>query len=436
MGKLNIHIHTVGCRANQADSSVLTAHLNPETIAVTGAENAEVYVINTCCVTVEAERDGKKFARRMLRKNPSAGVIFTGCAVSAFSDITEEFSSQVLAVGGGATSPKALASWVNEFASGHRLAAPLPSTKSRRYQYFEDEGESFNIVGNVQGRTRALLKIQNGCTHNCSYCIVPKARGPEQSMRPEEIFRQVDALAAAGARELVFTGVQMGAWGIDLADVPSLAEIVDESALRFSPGRIRLSSIEPWSVDESLIAVMAKNERICAHLHIPLQSGDDDVLADMKRGYCASEWLEKVKMARERIPHVAVGTDVICGFPTESESAFDNTLQVLEQSGVSYVHGFSYSRRPGTLAAKKWGDNRTVAKERVRRVRALGEQLQSAYVSTQVNTVREVLVETAVRGVTDTFLTVQLAAATPGELVKCELVRCDGDADSLCAKLR
>ena len=435
MGAIKVHIHTIGCRANQADSSVLSAHLDPA-VATLGEEmDADVIVINTCCVTTEAERDCKKTARRLLRQNPNGKVLFTGCAVSAFKSFADEFSGQVLSVGGGATSPVELAGWLNNWAQEKRADAALPSTKSRQYDYFASaDAPEFQSVANVAGRTRALLKIQNGCTHHCTYCIVPKARGPEQSMPREMVLQQVAHMKAGGAKELVFTGVQIGAWGRDLPGQPSIAALLDDAANLFAPGRIRLSSIEPWSVDEALIEVMASNHRICNHLHMPLQAGDDQVLADMRRGYTGAQWLEKVQMAQRRIPGIAVGTDVICGFPTEDEAAFENTLKIIEASKVAYVHGFSYSRRPGTIAAKKWGDNRETAKSRVRVLRALGEKLRLAYLQTVRGTTCEVLVEDPNRGITDTFLQVRLVDAPPQTLMSVCVDTCAEAPDSLCAK--
>lgn len=438
VNQLAVYIQTVGCRSNQADSSVLEAHLHPETICVVSSwEDANVVVINTCCVTVEAERDCKKFARRVLRAQPQCRVLFTGCAVSAFSSFASDFSAQVVSLGGGATSPKDIAAWLNDFAKGSVPLSfvQLPSTKSRTYAYFHGSlDESYRAVDNIHGRTRGLLKIQNGCTHNCSYCIVPKARGPEQSMSVDEVLKNVAQRKRDGHAELVLTGVQIGAWGKDIIGSISLSELLDRIAILFSPGRVRLGSIEPWSVDGELIDVVASHRNICNHLHIPLQSGDDGVLTDMKRGYTALQWLNTVQLAKTKIGEVAIGTDVICGFPTETEQAFNNSLTILAQAQVAYVHGFSYSRRPGTLAAKLYGENRTVAKERVRRVRAQAETWRSAYVESQVGRECEVLIEESFRGLTDTFLQVSTDFGKRGQLVSCVLQRCGDVVDSLCAK--
>ncbi len=436
MGKLKVFIHTVGCRANQADSAVLQAHLDPAVAIMGAGDDADIFVINTCCVTTEAERDCKKAARRLLRENPAGKVLFTGCAVSAFADFSKEFKERVLVAGGGATSPAILGGWLNEYSRKSGDVVPLSAAKLRENDYFAEPDEAaFQTVANVQGRTRALLKIQNGCTHNCTYCIVPKARGKEQSMPVDMVLKQVTALKDAGAMELVFTGVQIGAWGKDLPGTPTIAALLDEAAGVFAPGRIRLSSIEPWSVDEALIDVMAGNDRICRHLHMPLQSGDDGVLADMKRGYTAAEWLEKVRMAKAKIRDVSVGTDVICGFPTEDERAFQNSLDVVAASEVAYVHGFSYSRRPGTIAAQKWGENRQIARERVRQLRALGEKLQQRFVAGMMGKSVEILVEDGHRGITDNFLSIRLDDGGDQTLVSGVLFRCMEQPDSVCAKI-
>jgi threonylcarbamoyladenosine tRNA methylthiotransferase MtaB len=282
-----------------------------------------------------------------------------------------------------------------------------------------------------------MLKIQNGCRHHCTYCIVPRARGPEESMPEDVLRRRVTAFRDAGVRELVLTGIQLGAWGTDLPGRPSLGDAVRLAADAFAPGRIRLSSVEPWSVDESLVRAVADNPRVCPHFHIPLQSGDDGVLRDMGRGYTASAYLEKLALIRASIPGAAIGTDVLCGFPTESEDAFDNTLAVMRAAAFSHVHGFSYSKRPGTRATALYGaGDRTSARRRVQRVRALGEALAADFLATQVGRCCDVLVEESGRGLTDTFVSVRVDGAPQGALIPCRLKIDEGARDRLWADHR
>ena len=407
MNLFKVAISTVGCRANQADSGYLASHLDPERVEVVDRfDAADLVVINTCCVTAEAERDCRKRARRALKASPRARVVLAGCAVTAIDGFGKEISPRIEMRSGTAATPEALAGWINSLAGGAPDAVP--------------DGD---LSAALLGRTRGLLKIQTGCSHFCAYCIVPKARGKERSMPREAVLREVARFADAGVREVVLTGVQIGAWGKDLGGA-SLATLLLDAADRMGPGRIRLSSIEPWSVDEALIDAMASHPRICAHLHLPMQSGDDRILAAMRRGYDAASYLKVVERVRRRMPDAAIGTDVILGFPGEDDAAFRNTLQTLSVLEPAYLHAFTYSPRPGTRAAL--AENRPekqTAQERTRIVRAQGEGFAEAARNTHLGGIREVIVEEALpegfSGLTDTFVRVRFRAgdAAPGTLI-------------------
>lgn len=399
MALMKISISTIGCRANQADSEALARDLNDGVMEVVKSNaSADLVVVNTCCVTREAERDSLKAARRALASRPGTRVILFGCAVRAIPGFAGNMGERVTILDD--MEPADVAKRIN------RLAGAEPSV---------------DRVGNktktASDRTRALLKIQSGCSHRCAYCVVPLARGAERSMAPREAIDEAVRLSEQGFKEIVLTGVQLGAWGSDLGGKPRLSDLVSQIARIIAPGRLRLSSIEPWSVDDDLIDALASNDRICRHLHIPLQSGDDRILAAMGRGYSAGQYLELVERVRNRIPDVALGADVILGFPGEDERAFDNTLKALSQMKPAYLHAFPFSPRLGTSAASM--ERRPplfAAKERVREVRRFGDLSARRYRNSQIGKSREVLVEKrqggSARGLTDNFI--QVVLESPG----------------------
>jgi threonylcarbamoyladenosine tRNA methylthiotransferase MtaB len=409
--RVKISVCTVGCRANQADGEALLRGLDGARFEAVGdLARADAVVINTCCVTSEAERDCRKLVRRALREPQVAAIVVTGCAVTAFPGFVDRL--------GFGSDPRIEAA----VAPGEvrdrleRIAASLPDGASGEH---ED-----GVEPRPQKRTRALLKIQNGCSHGCAYCIVPRARGPERSTPIAEAMEGAARLAGEGHREIVLTGVQLGAWGVDLPSRPRLAELVTKVADRIAPGRVRLSSVEPWSVDAALLDAVAGHSGVCAHLHVPLQSGADRVLGLMGRGYTTRDFAALAESAHARIPGLAFGTDVLCGFPTEIGDEHALTLRSLAELGFTYVHAFPYSPRPGTRAAMLGGSpGRTVAKARVREVRAAGAWLARRFVESQIGAVREVIVEESrggvARGVTDNFLSVEISgAAKVGDLVR------------------
>ncbi len=428
MSRMKVAVCTVGCRANQSDSSRLVRHLHPELIElVSDPQSADVTIINTCCVTAQAERDCRKLARRAL---PSGRVILTGCAVSANPGFAEAIDAKAEARGGGDRDPRDLADWLNELATGCRATLPSPFRP-----------EHFDVTG-LLGRTRGLLKVQSGCRHMCSYCIVPKARGPESSVPLEDVLADISAMRDQGVREIVLTGVQLGAWGKDLPGRQELAELTARAADVASPGRIRLSSLEPWSLTEALAETVAAYPGVCRHLHVPLQSGDDGVLSRMRRGYTSRDYLAAVDRVRRRCADVAIGTDVLTGFPGEDEGAFANTMDTLKELAPAYVHAFPYSPRSGTPAAT-FADRppRAVAKERVLEVRRFGKDALFAYRSGFVGAERRAIIEESGdgqhRALTDNFIPVSLIAddAQTGAFVDIEFTGVAPDGHVTARKL-
>jgi threonylcarbamoyladenosine tRNA methylthiotransferase MtaB len=434
---LKVAVHTVGCRSNQADSSVLKSYLNPEKIEIVPSfSDCDLLIVNTCCITASAEKDCKKAVRRALKNNSELKVVLTGCAVSAFSDFADNMGDNVSTFGGGATNLKDLGLYINDKGADFSDKTAASSTKSGNYKYFESsDKKELSLFANIDDRNRALLKIQNGCTHNCSYCIVPKARGPEQSMPAKEILHHINRFKEAGYKELVLTGVQLGAWGVDLPGTPSVASILETAADLFAPGRIRLGSIEPWSVNEQLLDIIANHQNVCPHLHIPLQSGDDKVLLNMKRGYTALQYLNIVEKLYKKNSSAAIGTDVLCGFPGEDDNAFKNTLSLLKKIKPAYVHGFSYSARPYTAAYKMdLPFSREMAKARVRKLLKYADKWSQNYKISQAGRKCQIFIENRGRGLTDTFLTVITSSeAEKGELVTATLNLSDDNSKYLVA---
>jgi threonylcarbamoyladenosine tRNA methylthiotransferase MtaB len=257
-------------------------------------------------------------------------------------------------------------------------------------------------------------------------------------MPKDEVLTNMDRLAAEGAMEVVLTGVQLGAWGKDLSTELHLADLISEAANRLSPGRLRLSSLEPWSVDEKLLQTIAEHERICPHLHLPLQSGDNRILAQMKRGYHADEFLRLVNTARRLMPEVAIGTDVVVGFPGEDQSAHENTIETLKELRPAYVHAFSYSPRPGTRAAKMTDrPAKEIVRARVAEIRDFAARAARRFRNGEIGKVRELLVEQrvpdGVKGMTETFVPTIIhdGSLKVGAVVKVKITGLDQEERSI-----
>jgi len=352
-------IRTVGCKVNQYDGQVMREHM-----AGLGwrerpfGERADLYIINTCTVTARADEKCRKIIRRAVRRNQDARVIVTGCgavhARSAFASIA----------GVSAVLTREQMVHVEEFlATG---GAPKPGDVFARG------------ISRFAGHTRAFLKIQDGCESYCAYCIVPLVRGRLRSRPLDEVRREAERLVAAGHQEVVLSGIHIGRYdpggGRGLAD--AVREILETPGLR----RLRVSSIEAMEVTEALLETAASDERFCPHFHLPLQSGDDGILAAMRRGYTAGQFLKRVDMIRRRLDRPSITTDVMVGFPGESEAQFRNTLAVCRAAGFSRIHIFPFSPRPGTAAAGMAGRvAASVIHERESALRTLAAELAVEY---------------------------------------------------------
>ncbi|MCR4399052.1 MAG: tRNA (N(6)-L-threonylcarbamoyladenosine(37)-C(2))-methylthiotransferase MtaB [Firmicutes bacterium] len=384
--KRRVAFFTLGCKTNQYDTAVMAGAFRKRGYDVVEFGSvADVYVINTCAVTERSEAKSRQAARRAKRLNPSAVVAVAGCYPQVAPD--EVSALPGVDVVAGALRMADIPDYVEEYLeSGTRV-----QHVDCRWLCSDSAVEPGALF---RGRTRAFLKIQDGCENSCSYCIVPIARGPARSRPLASIVAEAAAAARAGFKEVVLTGINMGRYGKDFpGGGPDLAAVI--GAVHDIPGveRIRLSSVEPPEVTEELVRAV-KRPKVCPHLHVPMQSGSDRILALMNRGYTAARFLEIAAWLKEEIPGLGLTTDVIVGFPGESEEEFDETCEVVRRAGFSRIHVFPFSTRPGT-AAERLPDRvpRSIKERRTRALIRIGEELSLAFHNSLVGSAQVVLVE-------------------------------------------
>ncbi len=394
------HIRTFGCKVNRIESDDIAADLLDAGWEMTDAADADIAIVNTCTVTAEGEAKGRKYIRSLLRRM-AGPVIVCGCAVQIESDPYAGMSPRIVCVCDKQDVAARARQLMDEAAAeiGERQPAPGP-----------DPHDAF--------RTRPGIKIQDGCDNACTYCIVHTARGPARSVPAEAVLEEVCSRSGAGAREVVLSGIDLGAWEEDgrrLSDL--LSTLLEQSDV----GRIRLSSIEPNNVDDTLIDLIARSEgRICRHLHLPLQSGSDAVLGAMGRNYDAAAYLDLVGRLHDAIEGLAISTDVIVGFPGEGEQDFEETCRIVEEARFMRLHIFRYSKRPGTPAAEMDGQvDEEVKARRSKELAAIGEELAARDRTQRIGTSEGVIVETDGRGTSESYHTVAVGDAAPtGALVQ------------------
>ncbi len=379
-----VAITTLGCKANQYDSSALEDALREAALKIVPFPGpADAYVINTCTVTGRTDYQSRQTIRQARRKNPGALIIVTGCYAQVSPDEVSSLEGVDYVVG----NPKK--GKIVEYILSGRQQSPLKAIGSWQ------EGTPWTLRARTSGvRTRANFKIQEGCSRACSYCIIPRARGTSKSLPLSEIERELDTLVENGYKEIVLTGIHLGAWGADLSpstDITSVLELIENKGY---PCRFRISSLDPDEVTDSLIDLLKDSKRICNHLHLALQSGDDAVLRRMRRPYTAKLFAEKVERLAAEVPEISIGVDVIAGFPKEGEEEFENTYSLLKGLPISYLHIFPFSKRPGTPAAGYDGQlSPKVIKERCERLRLLDEEKRDAFHNNFTGKKATVLVE-------------------------------------------
>ena len=397
-------IITFGCKVNQYESAYIGETLKAEKwVEAETDQAADVCVINTCIVTERAAFQSRQAVRRARRVNPQVKIVVTGCYAQAYEQELTSIPGIHLLSGnvGKSELPGTIIRLMNE----EQIACRVPEFAKKT------AFESMPIRGFLD-RTRAFLKIQDGCESYCSYCIVPYARGPLRSLETEKVIQNLQALAQEGYREAVLTGIHLGKYGSDLASRMTLLGLLKRIGQEKLPLRIRLSSLEPQEVSEELIAMLASENWLCRHLHIPLQSGDDEILKKMNRHYTTRDFASLIERIRSQMPLAAIGVDVMVGFPGETEPFHQNTLALIKDLPVSYLHVFPFSKRKGTPAATFPDpiDPETM-KKRAETIRSAGLEKKRLFYESCLNQEFLVLAEgwqakskTMIRGWSDNYL--------------------------------
>ena len=398
------YIEQFGCRATQADGAALEVQLLQRGYTRAARTAADIVVVNTCTVTSAADAQARGAIRKITAQNHAARVIVTGCYAQRAPEEVAELPGVAWVVG-NSHKPElpalierlSIASTSRDFVPV--LSLELSSIALRRAPAqiltgeFERKPLSSSPVFNVEGNhTRPTLKIQDGCDSRCAYCVIPQVRGKSRSLPGEKVLQQVNQLCDSGVKEIVLSGINIGTYGRDLRPritFPTLLRrILDETPLE----RLRVSSIEPMDVTTDLIEFFAANDRMAPHFHMPLQSGADRILAAMHRWYRAEHYARRAHLIREHLPHAAIGADVIAGFPGEAGEDHSTTLAFIESLPLTYLHVFSFSKRPGTQAAALANEvPAEVLKSRARDLRALGEKKSAAFRTQQIGTQLRVL---------------------------------------------
>ncbi len=413
-----VAVVTVGCKANFADSAQIASQaLRAGLEVVPSGAPADVVVVNSCTVTHKADRDSRALARRLRRANPGAVLVMAGCYARTSPESRAELPEVDHWIGHGA--PESLDSLLRSLAGG---AAPA------------EEPPSGYAVDRLLGRTRAFLKVQDGCDAVCAYCIVPAARGGSRSVPVRDVVDWARRAEADGARELVLTGIHVGRYGVERGERDGLAGLLDTLLASTTTCRYRLGSVEPLEVTWRLVSLLAGERRLCPHLHVPLQSGSDAVLRRMRRPYTAAQYRERLRMLAAEVPGIRLGADVIAGFPGESANEFAETVALIEASPLSYLHAFPYSPRKGTESAS-WRDDVPVAEKKVRvgALRSADAAMRKGFLDSQVGRTLSVVVESRsgngeFRGTSENYAEVAFRAGEVriGEVVPVRIVAVQG----------
>jgi threonylcarbamoyladenosine tRNA methylthiotransferase MtaB len=393
---VSVGVVTFGCRLNIAESEVIKREA-----ALAGIDNA--VVVNTCAVTSEAVRQARQNIRRIKRESPDARIIVTGCAAQA-EPATFAAMPEVDRVLGNEEKldPRAWASH-ERVAVGDIMAAKHLTT---------------HAVDHIDGHTRAFLQVQNGCDHRCTFCIIPFGRGNSRSLPVDDVVAQARRLTGNGYREIVLTGVDITSYGADLIGAPRLGALV-KRLLKDVPeiARLRLSSIDSVEADDDLLGALANESRLMPHLHLSLQAGDDMILKRMKRRHTRADAIAFCNEVRRLRPDVVFGADIIAGFPTETEDMFARSLDLVDACGLTQLHVFPFSARPGTPAARMPQLDRASIKERAQRLREKGDAALRAFLDAQIGARRQVLTERGGIGRTEQFTAVRLNVPTAAGLI-------------------
>ena len=403
---MSVDVVTFGCRLNTYESEAIRREA-----AAAGVDDA--VIINTCAVTAEAVRQARQGIRRLKRERPHQRVVVTGCAAQTEAGNFAAMAEVDRVVGNEEKFD------ARAWTSDDKIAvSDIMAVKTMRP----------HTIDSIEGRSRAFVQVQNGCDHRCTFCIIPYGRGNSRSLFVDDVVAQVRRLAGNGYREVVLTGVDITSYGADLPGAPRLGALVKRILRDVSElDRLRLSSIDSVEADADLLDAFANEPRLMPHVHLSLQSGDDLILKRMKRRHTRADAISFCERLRRLRPDVVFGADIIAGFPTETEAMFARSLDLVDGCGLTQLHVFPFSPRPGTPAARMPQVDRAVVKERARRLREKGEIALRDHLDREVGSHRRVLVESRAIGRTEQFVPVRLAAPLePGVILDLAIKAHDG----------
>jgi threonylcarbamoyladenosine tRNA methylthiotransferase MtaB len=408
---VTVDILTFGCRLNAYESEVMRGLSATQT----DTAQADTVIVNTCAVTAEAERQARQAIRRIARERPDARIVVTGCAAQINPSAWAELPNVHRVLGNDdKLKPE---SWLR--GAGSAVSDIMAARQTAAH-----------LVTDFASRARAFVQVQQGCDHRCTFCIIPFGRGSNRSVPIGAITGQVRTLVANGYQEVVLTGVDVASYGPDLPGAPSLGQMI-RRLLRAVPElpRLRLSSVDPAAIDADLWRLIAEEPRLMPHLHLSLQAGSDLILKRMRRRHLRTEAMAIVHRARDLRPGIAIGADLIAGFPTETDALFDDTLRFVQEAALPYLHVFPYSERPGTPAARMPAVPKPVRKQRAAALREAGRAEASRFFAGQIGRVVSLLTEADQSGHSEHFAPVRLARPlAPGQLVRAKVT---GSTDDL-----
>lgn len=416
-----VEVVTLGCRLNTFESEGMRK-------AAREAGHEDLVIVNTCAVTAEAVRQARQTIRRLHREKPDARIVVTGCAAQTEPETFAGMAEVAQVIGNDIKlKGKTWAEAVPPRPAGFAVEA---LEKVRVNDIMSVRETAGHLVDGFEGRARAFVQVQNGCDHRCTFCIIPFGRGNSRSVPMGEVVAQINTLLARGYREVVLTGVDLTSYGADLPGSPRIGALV-EAVLAHCPGleRLRISSIDSIEVDDRLVRLLKSEPRLMPHLHLSLQAGDNLILKRMKRRHSREDAIRFCAELRAERPDFVFGADIIAGFPTETEAMFANSLDLVDACGLTFLHVFPYSPRPGTPAARMPQLPKPVIKERAARLREKGAAALAAHLGRAVGRVAPVLVELNGNGRLDDFTLVRIEGkAEPGKLAQVRITGHDGSA--------
>ncbi|MCK1610944.1 MULTISPECIES: tRNA (N(6)-L-threonylcarbamoyladenosine(37)-C(2))-methylthiotransferase MtaB [unclassified Bradyrhizobium] len=412
---MSVDIVTFGCRLNAFEAEVIRREAE-------GAGLSDAIVINSCAVTNEAVAQARQSIRKLKRERPGARIVVTGCAAQTQSGMFAEMAEVDRVVG---NDDKMRSSAWREARTAFDLGTSEKIAVSDIMAV--KEMAPHLIDGFASGLPRVFVQVQNGCDHRCTFCIIPFGRGNSRSVPMGAVVDQVRALAERGHAEIVLTGVDLTSYGTDLPGTPKLGMLTKQT-LRHVPElrRLRISSIDSIEADSDLLDAIAEDSRLMPHLHLSLQSGDDMILKRMKRRHTRGDAIAFCDQVRRLRPDIALGADIIAGFPTETEEMFSRSLDLVEQCGLTFLHVFPYSPRPGTPAARMPQVAGGAIRERAKRLRSAGETALLQRLQAEIGATREVLIESDGQGRTEHYLPVAIAGERVGSVVSLRIAGRDG----------